>query len=114
MKVLICGSRGFNDRAVVAQAVVQSGMAPTHIVSGGARGVDILARLYAQSNGIEFTEYTADWNKHGKRAGFLRNVTMVDVVDAVIAVWDGASRGTKHSIDYATSQGKQVFVLRPE
>lgn len=114
MKVLICGSRGINDGAVVAQAVAQSEMAPTHIVSGGARGVDTLARLYAQSNGIEFTEYVADWNKHGKRAGFLRNVTMVDVVDAVIAVWDGASRGTKHSIDYATSQGKQVFVLRPE
>lgn len=57
MKVLICGSRGINDRAVVAQAVAESGMAPTHIVSGGARGVDTLACLYAQSNGIEFTEH---------------------------------------------------------
>lgn len=49
MKVLFCGSRGINDRAVVAQAVAESGMAPTHIVSGGARVVDTLARLYAQS-----------------------------------------------------------------
>ncbi len=113
MKVLICGSRGINDRAVVAHAVAASGMAPTHIVSGGARGIDTLARLYAQTNDIEFTEYVADWDKHGRRAGFLRNVTMVVAVEAVIAVWDGKSRGTKHSIDYATSQGKQVFVLRP-
>lgn len=114
MKVLICGSRGINDRAVVAQAVAESGMAPTHIVSGGARGVDTLARLYAQSNGVEFTEHVADWEGHGRRAGYLRNITMVDAVEAVIAVWDGESRGTKHSIDYATSQGKRVFVLRPE
>ncbi len=112
MKVLICGSRGINDPAVVAQAVERSGMTPTHIVSGGARGVDTLARLYAQSRGVEFTEYVADWDRYGKRAGFLRNCVMVGVVDAVIAVWDGSSRGTKHSIDYATSKGKQVFVFK--
>ena len=114
MKVLICGSRGVDDRAVVAQAVAESGMAPTHIVSGGARGVDTLARLYAQSNGIKFTEHVADWEGHGRRAGYLRNITMVDAVEAVIAVWDGESRGTKHSIDYATSQRKRVSVLRTE
>lgn len=89
MKVLICGSRDINDRAVVAPAVAQSGMALTHIVSGGARGVDTLARLYAQSNGIEFTEHVADWEGRGRRAGYLRNITMVDDVEAVIAVWDG-------------------------
>ncbi len=114
MKVLICGSRGINDPAVVAQAVEKSGMKPTHIVSGGALGVDTLARSYAQSRGIEFTEYVADWDRYGKRAGFMRNCVMVGVADAVIAVWDGESPGTRHSIDYATSQGKQVFVLRPE
>jgi len=114
MKILICGSRRINDPALVAQAVEKSGMKATHIVSGGARGVDTLAQLYAQSNGIEFTEYLADWDKYGKRAGFMRNCVMVGAADAVIAVWDGESRGTKHSIDYARLQGKQVFVLRPE
>lgn len=114
MKVLICGSRRINDPALVAKAVAESGMSPTHIVSGGARGIDTLARLYAHSNDIEFSEYLADWKGQGRRAGFLRNITMVDTVEAVIAVWDGESRGTKHSIDYATSQGKPVFVLRHE
>jgi len=112
MKILICGSRSINDRVLVAQAVEKSGMKATHIVSGGARGVDTLARLYARSNGIEFTEYLADWDKYGKRAGFMRNCVMVGAVDAVIAVWDGKSPGTKHSIDYATSHGKKVFVFR--
>lgn len=63
MKVLICGSRGINDPALVARAVAESGMTPTHIVSGGARGVDTLARSYARSNGIKFTEYVADWDR---------------------------------------------------
>lgn len=111
MKVLICGSRNINNPALILRAVEQSGMNPTHIISGGARGVDTLVRHYARSAGIEFTEYLADWDKYGKRAGFLRNITMIGVSDAVIAIWDGESRETKHSIDHATACGKPVFVL---
>lgn len=110
MKVLICGSRTISDSAVVLKAVAQSGIRPTHIISGGARGVDRLASQYAASHGIEFTEYLADWNKYGKRAGFVRNYVMVKAAEAVIAVWDGTSRGTKHSIEYARSCGKWVYV----
>lgn len=110
MKVLICGSRGINDPATVLAAVEQSGLSPTHIISGGAKGVDRLACAYAASRGIEFKEYTADWDKYGKRAGFIRNYAMVGAADAVIAVWDGTSRGTKHSIELARSCGKRVFV----
>lgn len=94
MKVLICGSRTISDSAVVLKAVAQSGIRPTHIISGGARGVDRLASQYAASHGIEFTEYLANWNKYGKRAGFVRNYVMVGAAEAVIAVWDGTSRGT--------------------
>lgn len=114
MKVLICVSRSIIDPAVISQAIFRSGIKPTHIISGGARGADTLARLYAASKDIRFTEHVADWEGQGRRAGFLRNVRMVDAVEAVIAIWDGESRGTKHSIYYATSQGKQVFVIRPQ
>jgi len=112
MKVLIRVSRSVSDPAVVAQAVADSGMTPTHIVSGSARGVDTLARFFAQTRGIEFTEYIADWERYGKRAGFMRNCVMVGAADAVIAVWDGESPGTKHSIDYAITRGKKVFVFK--
>lgn len=71
MKVLVCGSRTVNDPAIVLQAVEQSGMDPTHNISGGARGVDRLAAEYAALRGIEFTEYPPDWDKYGKRAGFI-------------------------------------------
>lgn len=111
MKVLICGSRDINDPTLVSKAITESGMIPTHIISGGARGVDTMARNYASSVGIEFTEYLAEWDRLGKRAGFIRNVTMVEAADAVIAIWDGKSRGTKHSIDFARGSGKPVFVF---
>lgn len=110
MKVLVCGSRIIDDPAVVSRAVEQSSMNPTHIISGGARGVDQLAGEYAAARGIEFTEYLADWDKYGKRADFMRNYVMVGEADAVIAVWDGTSSGTKHSIEMARSSGRPVFV----
>lgn len=112
MKILICGSRDISDPAVLVRAIEQSGIRPTSIISGGSRGVDRLAGEYAQSRGIEFTEYLADWDRYGKRAGFMRNYIMVGAADAVIAVWDGKSSGTKHAIDTAISSGKQVFVYQ--
>lgn len=113
MKVLVCGSRTIDDPAAVSRAVEQSGIRPTQIISGGARGVDRLASEYAAAKGIEFIEYLADWYRYGKRAGFIRNYAMVGAADAVIAVWDGTSSGTKHSIELARSSGKPVFVYTP-
>lgn len=112
MKILICGSRTINDTAIVSQAIEESGLKPTHIISGGARGADRLAGEYAASNGIEFTEYLADWDRYGKRAGFMSNYIMVGEAEAVIAVWDSKSSGTKHAIDTARSCGKPVFVYK--
>lgn len=57
MKVLICGSRNITDPTLISQAVSQSGITPTHLISGGARGVDRLAAEYAVSRGIGFTEF---------------------------------------------------------
>lgn len=69
MKVLICGSRAINDPTAVLQAIEKSGIRPTHIISGGARGVDRLAEKYAASSGIGFTEYLADWTGTGNVPG---------------------------------------------
>lgn len=114
MKVLICGSRSISDPSVVARAVGKSGIRPTHIVSGGARGVDTLARFYAETNGIEFTEYLADWDKYGKRAGFMRNCVMVGAADAVIAVWTARARAQCTRSITRYHAGKRSLYLRHE
>ena len=40
------------------------------------------------------------------------NKQMADYADALVAIWDGKSRGTKHMIDLARMQSLEVFVFR--
>ena len=79
---------------------------------GEARGADTYGRKWAEGLGITVKSFVPDWGLHGKRAGHLRNVDMGDYADALIAVWDGESKGTKHMIDYATKKGLKVYVHR--
>ena len=55
---------------------------------------------------------TPDWAKFGKAAGPIRNKTMAENGDALIAVWDGTSRGTKSMIDLAQKLGLKVFIYK--
>ncbi len=83
----------------------------TEIVSGGAKGVDTSAREFAKANGIKLTEVLPDYRMYGKGAPLKRNEVIVDMVDLVIAFWDGKSRGTKHVIDLCCKKGKPVKTL---
>lgn len=112
MKVIIAGGRNVTTYAYVEDAVKDSGFNITEVVSGCARGADTLGEKYANNNGITIKKFPADWDTHGKRAGYIRNCQMGDYADALIAIWDGESRGTKHMIDYATKKGLEVFVYR--
>lgn len=111
MKVIIAGSRTIDDYEIVAQAVTESGFWVTEVVSGGARGPDSLGELWAFRNSVYLSRFPADWNL-GKRAGILRNEEMGRYADALVAIWDGKSRGTRHMIDFMLSLGKPVHVRR--
>ena len=58
--------------------------------------------------------YPAQWKKFGKRAGYRRNEQMAEVADALIAFWDGSSRGTKHMIDIMNEKNLLVRVVEYE
>ena len=79
-------------------------------MSGTARGVDRFGEQWAIENNVAIKRFPADWDTHGKRAGYLRNIQMDDYADALIAVWDGESRGTKHMIEEAKRKGLEWFV----
>jgi glycerophosphoryl diester phosphodiesterase len=110
MKVIIAGGRNITDYNVVKIAYHKSGLQATEIVSGAAKGVDYLGELFAKNNGISIKRFPADWNKYGKRAGPLRNLEMAEYADALIAVWDGESKGTSNMIAQARQHGLIVFV----
>lgn len=112
MKTIIAGSRDITEYELVVQAVAESGFVITEVVCGMAKGVDMMGYRYAQEHGIPVKEFPANWNKHGRAAGPIRNKEMADYADALIALWDGESRGTKNMIDLANRQGLKVYVKR--
>ena len=109
-KVIIAGSREIEDFQAVVSAVRNSNFNVTEIISGGARGVDYLAIEYARQYNIPYTEYMADWELLGKSAGVIRNRTMAEQGDALIAIWDGKSRGTLNMINTMHKLKKPIFV----
>ena len=115
MRTIIAGSRTIFDYNVIQQAIQQSGFDITQIVSGMAKGVDSLAVDYAKNNGISLASFPAKWIVDGvyrPQAGYLRNLEMSEHADALIAIWDGKSPGTKHMVDIAIKRGLAVYVFR--
>ena len=110
MRVIIAGSRDVSDIRLVEEAIVSSGIFPTIVLCGTARGVDLLGKIWAAHAGIPVKDYPANWDAHGKSAGYKRNTLMAENADALIAVWDGKSKGTKHMIDIANKRGLKVYV----
>jgi hypothetical protein len=84
------------------------------VVSGMARGADKFGEVWAGMNNVPIKRFPADWDKHGKAAGFIRNKQMADNADALIAIWDGASRGTKNMIELAELGSLRMFVYRTD
>lgn len=113
MRTIIAGSRGFTDyglvKAVVEAIIYVHRLGITEVVSGMAKGVDMLAVQWANEVGLPYKPFPANWDKHGKKAGYLRNVDMAEYADILIAIWDGISRGTEHMVRIATEHGLLVF-----
>ena len=109
MRTIIAGSRSLG-LAEVNQAMECCGWTPTVVLSGTARGVDRAGEEWAAKYDIPIERYPADWKVRGKSAGFIRNMAMARAADALVAVWDGESPGTKHMIWAAESLGLRVFV----
>lgn len=112
MKTVICGSRGITKYKHVLDAVRESGFQITEVVSGCARGADQLGELYAAEKLLPVKKFPADWAGLGSMAGIFRNRLMAEYADAVIAVWDGKSPGTRYMIAYSRLCNIPVFVWK--
>ncbi len=110
MKLIIAGCRDMHDPVVFRAAMEACPFHPTEIVQGGAPGVDTLASLWGAHKGIPVKEFKADWDLHGRSAGPIRNRQMALYADALLAIWDGVSRGTKNMIDEAKAAATPTHV----
>ena len=84
---------------------------PDTIVSGGAKGADTYAREFANKKGLKLIEFLPEYDKYGRTAPLVRNKLIVEECDCLIAFWDGTSRGTKYTIDYAHQLGKPIKIV---
>jgi hypothetical protein len=83
----------------------------TEVVSGKARGADSLGERYASEFGIIVAKFPADWNRFGKRAGYVRNEEMAHYADKAVVFWDGISKGSRHMIDIMKKLKKPCKVV---
>lgn len=111
MRIIVAGSRTITDYALVCRAIKESGLQVTELVSGAARGVDTLGEQWASTRHITVKRFPANWNLHGWSAGYRRNTEMAKYAEALVAIWDGRSRGTLHMIQTAEQYGLKIHVL---
>lgn len=127
LRVIIAGSRDFDDFPKLMNSCIDilheisdqnDDLDKIRIVSGTARGADLLGEQYAKVAGYEVSRFPTDWDGLGKRAGYVRNAEMAKYAMAdgnygvLIAFWDGKSKGTKHMIDLAEKNGLEVHIVR--
>lgn len=94
MKVIIAGSRTIEDYDQLLKAVAEAPFQITEVVSGTAKGVDLMGERWAKEKGIAIKRFKPDWPRDGNSAGYFRNVLMAQYADALILVWDGYSKGS--------------------
>lgn len=112
LTVIIAGGRDIHDYELLKEAIEECQFPIATVVSGGAKGVDALGEKYAEEMNLNLKIFNADWESHGRAAGPIRNRKMAENADALIAIWDGKSRGTKNMIETATKKGLLVYVKR--
>lgn len=125
MKTIIAGSRIGVTIGDVENAIATAPFKITEVVSGTAKGADEFGEILANKSSVPVTRFPADWknldtlpckikqNKYGKYnalAGHNRNQKMAEYAEALVAVWDGKSPGTKNMIETMKALGKSVFI----
>ena len=107
MKLMIAGSRSITsfDLSPYIPNEVDT------IISGGAKGIDALAEQYAIDHKLSRYIILPNYNLYGKAAPSKRNQEMVDMSESVLIIWDGKSKGTLSTINYAKKQSKQLILV---
>lgn len=115
MKVAIIGSRDACENAF-NMILEQIPVGCSEIISGGARGVDFLAKRAAKELGLKFTCCRPNYKKYGRIAPLVRNNEIVEKADYVLAFWDGCSKGTRHAIICCIKRRKpfRIFLLNQQ
>ncbi len=114
MKLIIAGSRHLNVPLQFIEWCVNRFSIPLEsleVVSGTAKGIDSSGEIYAEAAGHALHKFPADWEKHGKAAGYFRNSDMAEYADALLLIWDGESKGSAMMKYLMEKQDKPIYEI---
>lgn len=117
--VIVAGSRSFSNRSLMYSKLdyYLQNQDNVLIIHGGANGADKCAAMYAKERGIKTKVFLSDWEKHGKKAGILRNIEMFKYASkfqnrGCVVFWDGKSKGTKNDIELAEKYNVPLRIVK--
>jgi hypothetical protein len=110
MRLLVCGGRDWDDFETLSEELVWIAGSESIdvIILGGAPGADRMAGEWAKLMGYPVEVYEADWEKHGRAAGPIRNKRMLDEGKPDLVLSFPGGRGTRNMIEQATKAGVRV------
>ncbi len=107
MKIMVAGSRSITEFDLSEYIPKNAEL----IISGGASGIDTLAEKFADKHRISKLVIYPNYKLYGKAAPLKRNEIMVDIADDILIIWDGKSRGTQYTVEYAKKKNKNVNII---
>ncbi|MFI3165150.1 MAG: hypothetical protein R3Y45_02625 [Bacillota bacterium] len=107
MKLAVVGSRSIEKYNLVDKIVCNV----SEIITGGACGIDEVAKKYAVDNNIPLVEFLPEYNKYRRNAPLIRNSRIVDYADKVLIIWDGKSKGTQYVINKCIEKCKEYDLV---
>ena len=115
LKILVCGGRNYHDWHKVNSVLdtIHHAEGVAEIIHGSATGADRLADYWAEKNNVSVKRYPANWRKHGRSAGPIRNALMVDDNDLDLVLAFPGGSGTKNMVNVAKAAGVQVMRVAP-
>lgn len=110
-RVLVCGGRDYADQETVFAWLSPMRTQIAVLIEGGARGADSLARHWAVMNDVPVETYRAEWEKHGRSAGAIRNRRMLEEGKPDLVVAFPGGRGTADMVRVAQAAGVDVILV---
>jgi hypothetical protein len=107
MRVLVCGGRDYTNKRKVWHWI--GNMAPGVVITGCANGADALAREYARTMNVPLEVFYADWDKHGRAAGPMRNERMLEKGRPNMVLAFPGGMGTRDMVQRAMAAGIPVM-----
>jgi hypothetical protein len=115
MKVLIAGSRHatLDHGGQEIKKYILELPPNTTVINGGCKGVDMIADYYANKRGLKVIRVDAEWKKHGRAAGPIRNKKMLDLDPDLVVLFHNdlvnGGKGTRNMRDIALKKGVDVI-----